>query len=203
VVRSSIKADKLAWLSRKQSDQDLQKHLLIIHDHSAQFPNAGSLVRALGDYHKRLLVTKKISEPLPLIAIVVDIAYRNPRTHAFCAAVLSTLISHVKTDGQRVALINKIKNRFSQIPNTGLMQIWLQRVTYPFNQSIKYEEPLCRLVAGNPVQLWDSNWITSSVLKKALNSTGIVDKKRLHKIAQVISAREIELFTSKSLEGYY
>lgn len=204
VVRSSIKADKLAWLSRKQSEKGLQKHLLIIHDHAARFPNSGSLVSALGGYHKRLVASKKIhEEPLPLIAIVADIAYRNPRAHAHCAAILSTLMQHVGTAAEKSAIVGRIKRRFSQIPNTGLMQIWLQRVTHPFNSAIAYEEPLCKLVAGDPARMWNSDWISSASLKAALDSEKVIDRDLLAKIAPVISEKEIELFTSKAMEGYY
>ena len=54
VIRSSIKDDKFSWTLRKEGHKALQRHLLIIHDHSAGHPNSGSLVRAMFDYYKRL-----------------------------------------------------------------------------------------------------------------------------------------------------
>jgi len=94
VIHASIKSDKLAWICRKHNERSLQKHLLIIHDHARQFPNAGSLVLALMEFFKRISRLKKLFEqPKPMIAIVVDIAYRNPRTYAICAAILSKLMS--------------------------------------------------------------------------------------------------------------
>jgi hypothetical protein len=67
VVRASIKADKIAWFSRKKSEKSLQKHLLIIHNHALQFPNAGSLAVALQNYYNRLVRVKELlEEPLPL-----------------------------------------------------------------------------------------------------------------------------------------
>ncbi len=78
VIRSSVKDDKLGWLFRRQGDRTLQKHLLIIHDHSNTCPNTGSVVVAMNNYYKRLLQTKKHDHcllPLPLIGIVVDIAH--------------------------------------------------------------------------------------------------------------------------------
>jgi RNA-directed DNA polymerase len=128
IVRASIKSDKMAWMARKQSSKSLQKHLLIIHDHATNFPNTGSLVIALNDYHKRVLRLTSLSEiPQPLIAIVVDIAYRNPRTYAICAAILSMLLSFIESNDERLAIAERIRKKFSQIPNTGHMQIWLQR----------------------------------------------------------------------------
>ncbi len=96
VVRASIKSDKLAWICRKNSIRNLQKHLLIIHDHAMHFPNAGSVVIALGKYHKRIEKQRtSIEQPMPLVAIVVDIACRNPRTYSICAAILSKLLGAV------------------------------------------------------------------------------------------------------------
>jgi RNA-directed DNA polymerase len=66
VVASSIKADKQAWLRGRQVDQNLQKHLLIIHAHGLDFPNAGSLTVALTQFHERLTNATRIQNPLAL-----------------------------------------------------------------------------------------------------------------------------------------
>ena len=119
VISSSLKDDKRNWIFRRQVDENLQKHLLIIHDHSSEYPNAGSLVVALDGYNKRLTVLQTCDQALPLISIVVDIAYRNPRTYPICAALLSKLISFLKTTDEKRSVIEKAKKKFSQIPNTG------------------------------------------------------------------------------------
>lgn len=204
VVRASIKSDKLAWLGRKQTAKSLQKHLLIIHDHAINFPNAGSLVTALNDYHTRISRVKALSESaMPLIAIVVDIAYRNPRTYAICAAILSKLLSFVEIDAERLSIAKRIKKKFSQIPNTGHMQIWLQRVTLQLGNGIAYDEAICKLVAGEDVSLWNIDWISSATLKAAVAASNIVDATTRDEIAPVIPPEEVELFLSKAAEGYY
>lgn len=113
---------------------------------------------------------------MPLIAIVVDIAYRNPRTYSICAAILSKLLSFINTEPEKQEIIERIKKKFSQIPNTGHMEIWLQRVTMPFTENIHYDEPICKLVAGENVRLWNIDWITSSDLKTALDVNKVVNK---------------------------
>lgn len=55
VVASSIKADKRAWIRASQNEQNLQKHLLIIHAHGIDYPNSGSLTVALTQFHERLV----------------------------------------------------------------------------------------------------------------------------------------------------
>ncbi len=203
VVRASLKADKIAWLNREKRARSLQKNLLIIHDHALQFPNSGSLAVALSEYHKRLSKFKIIRERvIPLIAILIDIAYRNPRTYSVCSAILSKLLSFL--DAPEIKqIINKIKNKFSQIPNTGHMQIWLQRVTFPVNKGIDYDEPLCRLVAGNAEKIWNIDWITSCDLKQAVDAKKIIDGTILNGIEPIIPSGEIDLFIEKTLNGYY
>lgn len=204
VVRAAIKSDKRAWLGKKQTAKSLQRHLLIIHDHAVEFPNSGSLVVALYGYHQRLSRTKKLFEqPMPLIAIVVDIAFHNPRTYAICAALLSHLLSFLADADEKGAVVDRVRKRFSRIPNTGHMQIWLQRVTISIDPSIKYEEPLCALVAGDGASIWNMDWITSKDLKTALDVNAVVDKSVLEGIGPVIPSEEVELFISKATKGYY
>ncbi|HDP36101.1 MAG TPA: RNA-directed DNA polymerase [Candidatus Hydrogenedentes bacterium] len=204
VVKASIKADKLAWISRKHSEKSLQKHLIIIHDHAVQFLNAGSLVVALNDFHKRISRRNKlIEQPMPLIAIVVDIAYRNPRTYAICAAILSKLISLLESEDEKIAVANKINAKFEKIPNTGYIQIWLQRITLPISADFVYEEPICKLVADETVALWNKNWISCTDLKNAIDVTKIIDREKREAIEPVITMDEVELFLAKDLQGYY
>lgn len=203
VVRASIKSDKLAWICRKHSEKSLQKHLLIIHDHAAHFPNAGSLVVALNDFHKRISRLKRLHEqPMPMIAAVVDIAYRNPRTYAICAAILSKLMSFLESEDGKKAVAEKIKARFAKIPNTGHMQIWIQRVTLPITKDISYLEPICKLVLGQDVSLWNTQWITSHELRASI-ATSVIDQAALNALEPVIPIDEVELFLSKETGGYY
>ena len=204
IVRASIKADKLAWMGRKQTERSLQKHLLLIHDHAVHFSNAGSLAVALNGFHKRIARLKAlIEQPLPLIAIIIDIAYRNPRTYAICAAILSKLMSFMESPADKFALAEKIKTKFAKIPNTGHMQIWIQRVTIPIDIGISYEEPICRLVAGYDVALWNVEWIASNDLKNALDVSKVVDQETLKALEPVIPVEEVELFMSRAIGGYY
>lgn len=197
VIRTSIKEDKLKWMVRKQSEKDLQKYLLIIHDHSTDYPNAGSLLRPLGDYHKRLKKVSKCEQPLPLISIVVDIAYRNPKTYPVCAAILSKLLDFLGSNDEKRLVIEKIQKKFTQIPNTGHMDIWLQRIGLSFAPDMEYSEPLCSLVSGKDTLIWNNEWISSNALKNALDVKKIIDQKALQELDAIIQAEEVELFLSK------
>ena len=138
---------------------------------------------------------------MALIAIVVDIAYKNPRTYPISAAILSILIGYIDGDAAKISIAQRIKQKFSKLPNTGHMQLWLQRITLPILKDIKYEEKICQLVAGENVSLWNNDWISSNSLKLAVDCSKVVDTSVLDKMAPVIQSEEIELFLS-NIEWY-
>ena len=158
IVKSSVKEEKRSWITRKQSKKSLQDHLFIIHDHSISFPNAGSLEKSLRDFQKRIIKLSKCDQVLPLISIVVDISYRNPRTYPICIAIISDLLGFLN-DAKKIEIINKIKRKFDQLPNTGHLDIWLQRITHPVDPAINFNQPLCRLVSGSKKSIWNNDWI--------------------------------------------
>lgn len=195
VIRDSVKTDKMAWLKAKQGHNGLQKHLMLIHDFSEDHPNSGSLTRALSDFQRRI-VGKKIPESnaLPMISIAVDIGIRNPKTHPLIAAILSKLLACLGSDELRTQVFEKIRKRFSSVPNTGHLQIWLQRISVTFDQTLKFDEPLCQLVAGDDVDLWNNDWIGSSKLKAMIKPEKIVNRSTLTEMEEVIPASEVQLF---------
>lgn len=197
VVSNAIKTDKRAWLRGRQGDANLQKHLLVIHAHGHDFPNAGSLTVALTHFHERLNAAKRISNPLVLISIATDIAYHSPKAFPVCSAIISKLLSVLATKPARVDAIRKIHAKLSQLPNTGHMEAWLQRISHSFVPKLAYKETLCRLVKGDSVTLWNNDWITSATLKAAIDPTKIVNKAKLRSLKPVVRPKEIELFASE------
>jgi hypothetical protein len=197
VVTHSLKPDKLAWLRRRQSDRSLQKHLLVIHAHGCDFPNAGSLTGALARFHKRLSKVSRSQNPRVLISIACDIAYSNPRTFPVCAAIISMLLRALKTRAERIEVTKLIHSKLSQLPNTGHMEVWLQRISYAFAPKAEFREALCELAKGKPVEVWNNDWIGSEKLKKALSAANIVDKRKLKSLKYVIKPKEIEIFASE------
>jgi hypothetical protein len=194
VVSNSIKPDKMAWLRGRQGDANLQKHLLIIHAHGQDYPNAGSLTVALTQFHERLNATKRISNPLALISITTDIAYHSPRAFPVCSAIISKLLNDLGTDVERVVAIKKIHAKLSQLPNTGHMEVWLQRISHLLIPDLNYKEPLCLLVKGESVHIWNNNWITATNLKALIDPSKIVSQTKLQSIKPVIKPKEIRLF---------
>ncbi len=197
VVVASLKEDKVSWLCRRQESKDLQKQLLIIHNHSLAYPNSGSLITAMSLFHRRIVRIKRIRDAMPIIGILADIAFHNPRTYPLFAAILSHLLLSLANKKTAMDVVYKIKKKFEKLPNTGHMQLWLQRISFPINKGIEYDEALCKLVRDEPSTIWNNDWISSTELRKALKTDQIVDRDKLAKLKPAVPVKEMELFLAR------
>ena len=92
-------------------------------------------------------------------------------------------------------VLDLIAKRFKKIPNTGHLQIWLQRITLKMTMDIEeYEELLCKKVLNPKTKIWESDWIKDSNLKKLMEEESVVDPDILEEMGVIISAEEVELF---------
>ena len=198
IIHASLKGDKMAWIMRRNFDKDPKKQLLIIYNHSREHPNAGSVVKALDAFYKRegAIDNAHADDVLQLISSIVVIAFRNPRTIPICSAILSKLLSRLEDPNAKAAVFAKTSAMFSRIPNTGHLDIWLQRMRYAIDRSGDFREPLCKLVQGNHGPLWDSTWVPDNALRVILDSADIVDRDKLDEKGPIISIDEVSLFKS-------
>ena len=194
VVGSSLKIDKREWMRRRQGDRNLQKHLLLIHYHGTDFPNAGSLIAALDEFYRRLVPLKSVQTPMQLISIAIDIGYNSPRCFPACAAIVSKLLSTLPTKNDKLVAVDRIRRRLAQLPNNGHLEVWLQRISYYFNPKLEYGEKLCGLVEGKAVDLWNNSWITDATLKATADASSIVNRKRLQALRPIVPRGEFGLF---------
>ena len=191
VVRSSIKNDKLYWLSVLNYQYRFQKQLLLINDLSHKHPNSGQLVKELKKFYERIQkFNKKFNDTHALISIIVDIAFRNPRVYPISTAIISVLIRYMKKKEQK-RIIKKIIDKFDRIPNTGHMMVWIQRIFININSNQKFNEKLCKIVIDPSKPLWNSDWINGE-LKNIVNRTNIVDEDKIKSIDKVIPLSAIE-----------
>ena len=199
VVEGSIKPDKLAGIELQDLGKDnaktIQKQLLRLHSFGQRFPNSGALRRLVGEFHTN--ISKQTDTPDDLevqVAIATDIAFVSPATFPAIAGILSHLISLSPIE-EKKHLWTKVRNKMSRIPYNGYLEIWLQRVTKPKSIGIEFvsEEAICQIVNGANPTLWESGWIASDDLKKALDVTNIVTASA-EDINEVIQPEEVELF---------
>lgn len=195
IIKNSIKSDKLFWMLSKKSEKSLQEHLFLIHELAEKYPNSGSLNKALDKYYNRIQKVKKPKyNNIPvLISILVDIAYKNPRTFPIAAAILSRFLSLIKDNNTQTIILKQLIAKFDKIPNTGYIQLWLQRVTIKINREQSYKELLCRKVNNSSTNIWNSEWLNRE-LQKLLKEKSIIDEKIITEIDRVIESDEFKLF---------
>jgi hypothetical protein len=200
IVMASVKKDKIYELSMSKNKTTLSKDLLRIYAASSKFPNSGMIVRLLDNYYKVLRKRKRLGKfdnIEAMVGIATNIAVKNPRTYNLSTAILSKLLEFYKSKKQKKDLINKLQKKFLQVPNTSLFDVWLQRISYNIDPTIKYKEKLTKLDklkkdAGNT--LWESSWLKQNV--RAELNTSVIDKNKLKCLSSIVSLKEIELFKS-------
>ena len=194
VVRDSIKPDKLFWITAQKRTRGLQEHLLLIHDLANRFPNSGSLNKALIKFFSRIKSIKESKQNIKvLISILVDIAYKNPKSYPIAMAILSKLLSLLEKPEIQEKILNAIATRFDKIPNTGHIKLWLQRITIKIDRDKNYNEPLCEKVNNKSKKIWNSDWLNAD-FQKLLNETSIIDEQIINDIDVVINQEEVQLF---------
>lgn len=202
IIFNSIKADKqeaLMLFGKTVSATTIQKTLLKLAIFSRKHKNSGQLEKYLAKINKRLERMNKLQEDIrPIVSIIADMMINNPRTFASCALVLSNVLKFVKDDDEKLQLLEQIKSKFEPILGTGILDIWLQRISYHIQQDIEYREILCSIVSGVHTKphehVWNSTWITDSNFKTVVMATAFIDANKLAECKPVIPENEVVLF---------
>ena len=203
VIQGSIKPDKLDWLVVDKDLKTIQKRLLLIHQFALKYPHSGTITKELQAILKQLRESKNKTRNKEnievLISIVVDIALLNPRTYSISMAILSILFGLINKKSIE-SIVDKIVNKFNSIPNTGHMQIWLQRAIIKLQITQKYFcEPLCKLVGGESIKLWNNEWLYPNNIRILENRSNIVNQDALNTLDTEIQDDEVLLFREQSL----
>ena len=196
VIISSVKEDKLAWISKRNRDHFLLKQVLIIKQHSMKHPNCGSLQTSLTEFNKRVFKLKKLDvSSKAIISIVIDIAIKNPKTQPVCFAIVSKIIS-LMNNIERDLLIDKLKIKFDKQLNIGYLEIWFQRAIKNHSGNIGYKEKLCNYIYDKKIEVWNSNWISDKAILKIMKEVHFVDQSLFSSSLPVIKSNEFDLFST-------
>ncbi len=218
IITSSIKDDKLYWMGQKKFQFNLQKRLLIIHGLAKKYPNSGSLISALHKFYLSLCCIKDGDKDcdedcnrgclknfkesvIPLISIVVDIAHDNPRIYPIFATIISFLLEQIQDKDQKKDILEQIIDKFDDIPNTGHLFVWLQRIALGIEVEMDFDEKLCQLISNRNNDLWNNSWLPDSI-KNEMKADFIINRDVIAKLSAVISREEIALFKDNYKGSY-
>lgn len=196
-VLASIKPDKLYELFVPSNHMTMSKRLLQIYECSNEFPNSGLVTRQMNKYYRHIEKTSRLNhydDPLVMIGIIVNLAIKNPKSYQWCMAILSHLLSFCE-ESEWPQIILDIRKKFEAIPNTGMLDIWLQRISYKIDPTIKFNETLARIASRDYMTnlIWKSSWLEPE-LREIVNITPIVKQSVMEEMSIIIMPKEVALF---------
>ena len=126
-----------------------------------------------------------------MVAIAVEIAANNLRAANNALKIASQLLSDMRKEDEQKKreIIDLIYRKLIRIPNSAFVQVWLQNITHTtddWSVGEIYDMPLCKIVARQPVILWNNSWLNPNIAD-TLPQEGIVDRDVLAKTGQVIT----------------
>ena len=141
-------------------------------------------------------------QTLACVAIMVELAYRNPKCYQVCMALLAKLVSRLDSmERERVALA--VLEKFSRLPNTGYLQIWLQRIMLPCKIKLEYTERMCQIVDNPFIDVWEHRWLDKDkALMNMMAFASIVDHKQIDNLQPIMSDAEVNIFLQHYHENY-
>jgi hypothetical protein len=194
LILGSLKKDKIFWLNNKQRSDNIQKRLLQIYSLGQLHPNSGSLYKEVKDFlkwiQKKQLNQFEKKNIDVLISIVVNLAYNNPRVYSLVIAIISILLSYINENKKLETIIQSIKLKFDQQPNTEYLNIWLQRLTLNINPNYNFSGKLCNKVIDDNASLWNSDWLNKK-FKNLVDNCKFIDRELIEKLETKFSKEEI------------
>ncbi|MBD3352449.1 MAG: reverse transcriptase [Candidatus Lokiarchaeota archaeon] len=194
VITGAIKPEKLYYLQfpipHKVKSRELKRELLIALQVSEKFPNTGATTKRLTKLLE--LYDDENKYPIDEISILISIAVDSPMSIPVVTAFISKLIKLVDKDKKK-ELYDKIMRKIKLLPNSSLLEIWIQRMLIKSEYENNYEEKLCLLAAGKDSDLFNNEWLPTGDLKGKVEQN-IVDRDIIDSLDEVISKEEIELF---------
>lgn len=200
-ILASVKPDKIFELTLPKNKLSFSKRLLFIYAAINEQSNSGMATRLLDKFLVDLESANKLGDyddVDTMISIIVNIAYNNPRTHPHCTAILSHLLKHCSAE-HKLEVVGDIVEKFGRIPNTGLLDIWLQRISYKIKPSLEYSEMLTKVVSGDLAAntFWQSGWLKDDVLN-IVNKTSIINRTKLDEMSPLVPSAEVSLYSLDS-----
>lgn len=202
IIKSAIKPDKRYWISNRRIAENKQKWLIQLYLLSEKFPNSGTVDNQMRNFLEVLEKSKKDDSNLEtLISLVTEIALRNPRVTPTAVAILSIFINRLPDKQSKLRIANKIKAKFTQVPNSSFMMVWFQRLYLKINKAEEYDLPLCKKVIDKKEIIWNCDWLQGD-LKETIEKTSIIEESKVKKARTKLAKKEIKKILTKKSYSY-
>lgn len=220
IILNSLKNDKIEGINsifyyildskiylEKYKFSYLYYSILSLYNFSRNYPNSGTLQKLLYKTYEFLSknqnknILNKIKEKYEIISILTEIFYINPKVCPQAISLISLLIEYFN-DNDKIYIIDKIKSKIDNIPNNGYLEIWLQRLSFLINKTIKYNEILCKKVElNNSGKLFNFDFLKNdndkknNLIKNLENLESFcINKEKIEGLKIPITKSEISIF---------
>ena len=197
LVLESVKPAKLESYARLKplikNSSMLRNELLFILDKGQHFPDPGFCKSSLSYLIKHTKWRQIVGNEIEIIAIATNIAFHKPDCFAFVATIISHL--DLADSGVRAQVFADIREKISLLPNSGFLEVWLQRIAAPHGLAINYTEDLCEMMTGAPgSNIFPEDWKVGSSLENVGISYDFFDTKVFNRMKVTVSNREVLIF---------
>lgn len=128
-------------------------------------------------------------------AICVQIALENVNCCHYALRVLSRIVDSLKDEQEKWSIIELVKAKLINQPNSTYNLLWLQNITYQKDRIGKspYDIRLCKVVMGEDTVLWNNTWLKKE-FTTGVEQTSVVSAEVLEKVTPVITFRETRAY---------
>jgi len=185
VITASIKQEKQEEIYISPQKQSYQKEALRILDLSKKYPNSGIVAKRLSAFFLR--IDKYLSKSNhkdkvnaeAVLSILVMTGTTSPKLIPQISGTISRLIEIYDKSLDRNKIISRIVGRFNDIPNSEMMDIWMQRIiSKDLIISYDFKSAITDVAKGKcgVDQIWNSQWLAVEE-RRSIESASISDLK--------------------------
>lgn len=200
LIISSIKPDKIATMQisigNNLSKSQLRNDLLLIYKTGNMFPNCGSIKTMLINLYKKYEsanIDYFRHQEKELVSILTNVGRQNPSSFPIVAAFISRIIKNLSSSGKS-NILNMVSKKLGVLPNSGLLEIWMQRISMPNNIGLPFKEKVCKKIDNSTIKLFDMDWSSNIAIKNFVDHSTMFDSQKIASIDNVITSKEIDLF---------
>jgi hypothetical protein len=201
IISSAIKPEKMEAIYTAPAYLHFQKRALRIFQLAQKYPNAGIVLKELGSFYDDLTKPKKVIKHVNyevLISIFVMISINSPRTVHLVAGIISKIFEKLDDINKVKKMTKDIIKKFDGIPNAGLLDIWLQRISAPLGIKNNYNDPFTLIATGemSNSKLWNNEWLEDEGILYIDNAdvSSLQYEIETEAISYVINRDEFELY---------
>ncbi len=216
IISGVIKKDKIYAIANEMSykDGDIYKKLINISNFQQLFQNSRQLTKYLSQINEE--IREKIKqEKYPLsekkytinaiIGICITLALKNPSISINCLQIISIILEYLPEDKTK-KIIRNIKNRFTSVPHSELVTLFIQRITIPYDYEEDFNGKIYDFVYSRKysrrnidIDLWNNDWLKNSpkVFRTKIRKEKFIHEKIIKNMKKSISKDEIDIFSTR------